>query len=264
MATQTEPEIILYDLSCIPNVCFSPAVWRIRLMLNYKKIPYKTVFIEFPDIEPKLKELRLLSPPTSAEQASLLTKPPSDIHPPSGSNKYTVPAIHHLPTNTKMMDSTPIAQFLESTYPTPPVPLTSDLGSRIELQSRTTLAPAFRASITPRELPLLTPRAQSYFRRTREADLPAGYKLEDLLKEEEQAWEAVDEGMKGVGELIRTNRAEGPFVLGKGPSATDFFVVGNMEAARVIEESVFKRLVGMPGFGEVYEACRPWLERTSY
>lgn len=53
----SEPEIILYDLACIKNVCFSPVVWRIRLMLNYKNVPYKTIFLEFQDIEPTLKEL---------------------------------------------------------------------------------------------------------------------------------------------------------------------------------------------------------------
>jgi len=57
MAAKTEPEIVLYDLACTKNVCFSPTVWRIRLMLNYKHIPYKTIFLEFPDIEPTLKEL---------------------------------------------------------------------------------------------------------------------------------------------------------------------------------------------------------------
>lgn len=57
MATQAEPEIVLYDLACTKNVCFSPAVWRIRLMLNYKRIPYRTVFLEFPDIAPTLEGL---------------------------------------------------------------------------------------------------------------------------------------------------------------------------------------------------------------
>lgn len=57
MTAQTEPEIVLYDLACTKNVCFSPVVWRIRLMLNYKRIPYKTIFLEFPDIEPTLKDL---------------------------------------------------------------------------------------------------------------------------------------------------------------------------------------------------------------
>lgn len=57
MASKTEPEIILHDLACVKNVCFSPVVWRIRLMLNYKQVPYRTIFLEFPDIEPTLKAL---------------------------------------------------------------------------------------------------------------------------------------------------------------------------------------------------------------
>ena len=57
MIAQTEPEIVLYDLACIKTVWFSPIVWRIRLMLNYKPIPYRTIFLEFPDIEPTLKGL---------------------------------------------------------------------------------------------------------------------------------------------------------------------------------------------------------------
>jgi hypothetical protein len=57
MSIQTETEIVLYDLACTKNICFSPVVWRIRLMLNYKQIPYSTVFLELPDIEPTLKGL---------------------------------------------------------------------------------------------------------------------------------------------------------------------------------------------------------------
>lgn len=57
MATQTTPEIVLFDLACTNNICFSPVVWCTRLMLNYKNISYRTIFVEFPDIEPTLREL---------------------------------------------------------------------------------------------------------------------------------------------------------------------------------------------------------------
>lgn len=45
------PELVLYDLKCTKDVCFSPTVWKIRLMLNYKQIPYRTEWLEFPDIK---------------------------------------------------------------------------------------------------------------------------------------------------------------------------------------------------------------------
>lgn len=57
MSTETEPEIVLYGLVSTKNICFSPSVWRVRILLNYKRILYKTIFLEFPDIEPTLKGL---------------------------------------------------------------------------------------------------------------------------------------------------------------------------------------------------------------
>ena len=181
---------------------------------------------------------------------------------PSGSaTKYTVPAIQHVPTNTYMMDSLPIAQFLESTYPNPPLPLTSELGREIEGKARAVVGTAFRTSVMPREIRILSPRAQDYFRRTREASL--GHRLEDLLDpdKEEQVWSSVDEGMRAVGDLMRTHKADGPFVLGARPSYTDFFITGSLQTARVIDEEVFQRVVKYPGYKEIYEACLPYMEK---
>jgi glutathione S-transferase len=160
-----------------------------------------------------------------------------------------------------MMDSVPIAQFLESTYPDPPVPLTSELGREIEAKARDVGAAAFRTSVMPREIGILSPRAQEYFRRTREASL--GHRLEDLLDsdKEEQAWNEVADGMRAVGELMQTHKAEGPFVLGAHPSGTDFFIAGSLQSARVVDEGVFQRNIKFPGYLEIYEACLPYMEK---
>ncbi|EMD96726.1 hypothetical protein COCC4DRAFT_199125 [Bipolaris maydis ATCC 48331] len=242
MATKTEPEIILYDLGSTKNVCFSPVVWRIRMMLNYKKLPYTTIFLEFPDIEPTLKELGIVPGPSAA-------------------GRYTVPAIHHVPTNTYLMDSVPIANFIETTYPEPPVPLTSELGCEIEAKARSVVGTTFRASVMPREMYILSPRAQEYFRRSREAML--GHPLEDLLdpEKEGQAWKAADSGTRALGELMLTNKADGPFVLGAKPSLTDFFVAGNLQTARMVGEDVFQRFMEYPGYSEIYEACLPFMQK---
>ena len=180
----------------------------------------------------------------------------------SGSKyKYTVPAIQHVPTNTYIMDSVPIAHFLESTYPDPSVPLTSELGREIEAKARAVVGTAFRTSVMRREMGILSPRAQEYFRRTREASL--GHRLEDLLDpdQEEQAWNAVGDGMSAVGELMRTHKADGPFVLGARPSYTDFFIAGSLQSARVVDEGVFQRNIKYPGYKEIYEACLPHMEK---
>ncbi|KAK1076413.1 hypothetical protein LTR33_008969 [Friedmanniomyces endolithicus] len=258
MATQVDSDIILYDLACIKNVCFSTAVWRIRLMLNYKKIPYRTAFLEFPDIEPTLKKLNhLIGSPTTRGVDPGTT--------PSGQKNtyYSVPVIQHFPSNTLLMDSSRIAHFLETTYPDPAVALVSPLGVQIENHSRLVIGSVFRTSVMPREIHVLSPRSQEYFRRTREARLGDGQRLEGLLADgkEDRSWEAAREGMQVIGELLRTNAVAGPFVLGAKPSCTDFFVAGSLEAARVVDEGVYDRVCGFPGFRGVYNGCAPWMER---
>lgn len=159
------------------------------------------------------------------------------------------------------MDSVPIAQFIESTYPDLPVPLTSELGREIEAKARAAAGMAFRMSVMTREIGILSPRSQEYFRRTREASL--GHPLEDLLDpaKEDQVWDAAGDGMRAVGELMHTNKADGPFVLGAWPSYTDFFIAGSLQSARMVDEGVFQRNMKFPGYGEIYEACLPYMEK---
>ncbi|OAF57153.1 hypothetical protein VC83_06053 [Pseudogymnoascus destructans] len=98
--------------------------------------------------------------------------------------KHNVPAIHHLPTNTHIIDSTPIAKFLEAH--TPPHPPSNLLARRHHRVTGTLCRrPKFRASVVPREINILSLRSQEYFRRTREAAL--GRKLEDCLMRRRRA-----------------------------------------------------------------------------
>jgi glutathione S-transferase len=158
------------------------------------------------------------------------------------------------------MDSISIAQFLESTYPDLPVPLTSELGREIESKARTVIGPVFRVAVMPREIEILSPRSQEYFRRTREAAV--GCKLEDLLNEEkeEMAWRKIEDDMRAIGQLMLTNEKEGNFVLGASPSATDFFIAGSLQAARMVNEGVFERITRDPGHKKIYESCVPYME----
>ena len=51
-------EVILYDIPSKPRCHgWSLNPWKTRMALNYKKVPYKTEWIEFPDLAPKFKEL---------------------------------------------------------------------------------------------------------------------------------------------------------------------------------------------------------------
>jgi glutathione S-transferase len=159
------------------------------------------------------------------------------------------------------MESVSIAEFLESTYPDPPVPLTSELGREIEAQARAVVGTTFAVSVIPREIRLLSPRAQEYFRNTREALL--GHRLEDMLDtaKEDQSWDALADKIRAVGELLRTNNSDGPFVLGARPSYTDFFVAGSLQSARTVDDGVFQRIFKYPGFRDIYEACVPYMKK---
>lgn len=156
------------------------------------------------------------------------------------------------------MDSNPISQFLESTYPDLSVPLTSPLGDQISAKARAILGPAARTSLMPREIHILSPRTQEWFRRSREAEL--GHPLEDLLEKENEMWASVHDGLREVNDLMMTYRQEGPFVLGGKPSYADFFLAGALESARVVDEGTFARFMEWEGFKGMYEGCRVWME----
>jgi glutathione S-transferase len=161
------------------------------------------------------------------------------------------------------MDSAPIAEFLETTYPSPPLPLSSELGRSIESQARLAVGAVFRAALTPREVDVLSPRAAEYFRQTREAKL--GHPIEKLGEgdKEEKAWQVMDEKVRAASELMSSNKTEGPFVLGARPSYSDFVIAGALQNARMIHEPTFTRITEYSGFGDIYEACLPWMEQRT-
>lgn len=53
---ESPPDIILYDYASKLGTCFSRNVLTIRILLNYKRVPYRTVFIEYSDLQEELVE----------------------------------------------------------------------------------------------------------------------------------------------------------------------------------------------------------------
>lgn len=172
-----------------------------------------------------------------------------------------MPAIKHVATGAYMMGSAQIADFLEKSYPDPPLALTSELGQEVESRARALLSKTFINWTIPREVLVLSPRAQEYFKKSREEVL--GLSFEDLNDpdKEERAWDAIKDARHDVSELIRTNKDKGPFVLGRQPSYSDFVIVGTMQSARVIDEGLFERYTQYRGFKDLYEACLPYMEK---
>jgi len=235
----SEPEIILYDLpSSGRNSCWSLNPWKTRLILNYKGIPYKTTWVEYPDIEPTL------SPHL----------PPN----PSPAIPYTIPSIRS--GSTYIMDSRAIAAHLEASYPSPPLHLDSPVLPEVQSLLSKLLEP-LRGVWMPR-VPknMLNPVSKEYFERTRAERL--GKTLEVFEKEEggDEAWVEALPGAKALGEVL--GREEGPYVLGKEVSYADFVLVAALHSLMRMDKALYERVVSLESkLGTLYDGCKQWLER---
>ncbi|KAF9033452.1 hypothetical protein BDZ89DRAFT_1230938 [Hymenopellis radicata] len=101
------PTILLYDTPGQTSLPWAPNIWRIRFILNYKRLRYRTVWVEFPQIE---ATLRAMNAPPSGTRAN-------------GTPIYTLPVIVDPTGHTPQIFSNPntIAEYLETTYPARPV-----------------------------------------------------------------------------------------------------------------------------------------------
>ncbi|EJD07674.1 uncharacterized protein FOMMEDRAFT_16303 [Fomitiporia mediterranea MF3/22] len=158
--------ITFYDIpSRLSPQAWSPSTFKTRLSLNYKGIPYKTEWVEYPDIEPTMK--RIGGAPTSKKA--------------DGRDHYTLPAIHDSVTGRVITDSTAIAEYLDATYPDTPALFPPGTKAAIA-----TLEHIFMQNIKTTIFPImmfethgkLNPASQAYWRVAREAAF--GKKLEEL------------------------------------------------------------------------------------
>ncbi|TKA73768.1 hypothetical protein B0A55_07122 [Friedmanniomyces simplex] len=238
-------KIILYDLARRGgNTCWSANVWKVRLVLNYKRLPYTTTWLTHPEIEPTLTSLGI---------------PPNTSGPGSA---YTLPAIR-LPNGEYLMDSTTIVQRLEELYPEPTLHLDTGVHDRaLAVVGKTgfALLPVFmprvaRSMIVETSVPWFCEARRKKF----------GMSLEELesTRGGERAWEAADPGLKELNGLMKEEkRNEGPFVLGSEVSYADFVLVALLEGMRRIGEDLFERIVGGDeGLLAIYEECRRWTEK---
>ncbi|CAA7266718.1 unnamed protein product [Cyclocybe aegerita] len=221
--------IIFYDIpSTLPDNAWSPNTWKTRYCLNYKRVPYKTEWVEYPDIELLCKKLGIA--PTSKKEDG------------SGRDHYTLPAIHDPATGAYVSDSFAIAQYLDKTYPDTP---------RIFPEGTEGLQAAFDAAFManlgelwafalPAACVRLNPVSEEYFRRTRKAVY--GKTMEEMVPKGEEAvraWKGFEEGLGKVDAWYQKNRGKGNYLLGETLSWGDIAVAGFLIWLRIIwgEES---------------------------
>lgn len=237
--------ITFYDIpSKLPQRAWSPNTWKTRSMfaafesilwttadmasfrfsLNYKGIPYKTQWVEYPDIADHCKDMGI-SP--TARKAD-------------GSPVYTLPAIYDPSTGISTSDSLAIAEYLERTYPMAP-----KLFPEHSIGLQTAFVYAFRHQMASTwqfiyapECAMLNPRSAQYFRCTREETF--GRMLEDLIPNGEKGeaeWAKFKAGLGRVSGWYA--KSGGPFLMGQSPSWADFVVGAHIVCWRSVwgEES---------------------------
>ena len=205
----------------------------VRFTLNYKGLPYKTEWLEFPDIESKCKEMGIA--PTR--------------NTPDGTPLYTLPAIWDPSTKTGVSESYRIAEYLDRTYPDTPRVLFDGIEEYTQIMSGSAGLPEFKSLalfVMPFVLPHLNPVGQEYYRRTREQWF--GKKWEDILptgKAREEAWAQVKKGFDIVDALFQ--KYGGPFARGEQISFVDISLGASLYGFRFLwgEDSEFwKELSG--------------------
>lgn len=106
-----------------------------RSLLNFKNIPYRTQWVEYPDIAPLFESLNVTPNPSGAP------------------TPYSSPAITLPDGKTHIMDSLNIARYLDEHYPDPPAYVSDPMTERI-FNAVTDLFTSIR--------PILIPRVREY------------------------------------------------------------------------------------------------------
>jgi glutathione S-transferase len=208
----------------------------VSYILNMKGIPYKTEWVDYPNIADALKKLAL---------------GPSSVY--GDVPFYTVPAIYDPNTKRALTDSWAIAAYLDEQYPQDPQlfpPRTHALQRAVMARLAAVLRPLF---------PLLawdlysiaTPDAQPYLRATREALYKC--RLEDVAPTGEkraQVLSALEAVLDETAEAIRANGRGALFFGGEEPVYVDVFVAALLSSTERIagkESDVVRMIMAASG-----------------
>ncbi|VDC04770.1 unnamed protein product [Peniophora sp. CBMAI 1063] len=217
--------LIFYDIpgNAWANKAWSPNCWKGRYALNIKNIPYKTIWVEYLEIEPTFKKAGI--PPTGTR---------------GGKDLYTCPAIVDPNTGTAVADSILIAEYVEKTYPNPDTPTLFPPGTRtLQLGFRDAFDQRARGNMVKslifQNIAQMSPESGAYWRRTRE-QYRFGKTLEEIVPQGEQlvaTTRSILDGLHTVGQWIDAGEG-GPFLMGKEPCFADVDIAAILKWVQLI------------------------------
>ncbi|KAI0258191.1 hypothetical protein BC834DRAFT_912706 [Gloeopeniophorella convolvens] len=244
------PTYTLYDIpgNAVKHLSWSPNVWKIRIVLNYKAIPHKTEWVEFHDIAALAQ--RLGAPPTA--------------HRRDGTPFYTVPILVDPRTDkAPLSDSLQIALALERAHPDTPTlfpPGSEDaiaaLDAAFTRKVGGALAPLLIARVHAQ---LVTPEARAYFRTSRERMFRG--RLEELPTP--ARWAALRDALAAFAREADARGASDTFLLGERETYADVIAYGWLGWARRLwgAEAPEWREVGQwdgGRWGRLVDAFKQW------
>ncbi|KAH7920412.1 hypothetical protein BV22DRAFT_1073973 [Leucogyrophana mollusca] len=228
--------IIFYDIpSKLPGSAWSPNTWKTRVVLNIKGIPYKTEWVEYPDIE--ALALKIGASPTGTRR--------------NGNPMYTLPIIQDPNTGKVVSDSFMIAEYLDATYPN---------GNTLFPLGTKPLFAAFEAGVSNaiRDIallqmalicPMLNDPSEKFFRASREGIFgmkveefsPIGEKRDADLAKAKQSLATLDKWLLKSG---------GKYVMDDTISYADVILAGWFNWIRLVhgpDSAVWKDIAGWHG-----------------
>ncbi|KAF5363154.1 hypothetical protein D9758_008341 [Tetrapyrgos nigripes] len=218
----TDKTITFYDFPSKKDgvLAWNPNTLKTRFSLYYKCLPFKTIWVEYPDVESTLKAAGIA---------------PSSIKP-DGTPLYTQPAIIDPSTGAALSDSFVIAEYLDKTYPDTPsvVPKgTRGLQAAFIDGIIPCIAPLFAFGMKQSCDVLMNPRSAEYFRRTRKEMVLGGKSVDEIVPKGESAreeWKKLEAGfgkMAGwYGPQGQGNDNSNRFIMGENPILGDFAIGG--------------------------------------
>jgi len=206
------------------------------MALLYKGLPFKTEWIEYPDIEQRMKEL-------GAEA----TDEKKD-----GTPKWTLPVIKDDVTGKVIADSWKIAMYLEDTFPDKPTLFPFGVRAPVHFFEAYFVSTAIipgRKIFSSETCAKLNSPSEEYFRRTREVQF--NMKMEEIAPpgpKRDELWTAVKEGFDKIASKYESN-GDGtlPYYYGETISYADLVVVSFLQYIKAVlgpDSSEWKKMEG--------------------
>ncbi|KAH9476123.1 Glutathione S-transferase-like protein ustS [Psilocybe cubensis] len=187
------PKLVLYDVRGHGAQPWMPNIWRIRFILNFKGLPYETVWIELQDVERALSHIK--APPSSVRS--------------DGRPVYTLPVIVDPTRNPHspiiLSNSNTIAEYLEDTYPARPI---FPQGSRaVQALFVHYIQEVFSKPL----LPILVPMSHHQLPHSTQTHFRGGQAPATTLvgPQREMAWQAAREQFDFLAAIMDKNKGDG-------------------------------------------------------